>query len=161
MQSAVCHSAPSMRVLPLRDPIRNFICSGAATLLLRFGAVGISATLLYLGAALLFKAEIQINATAASLMAYGCAALFSYTSHRAFTFASPQAHGIGLPRFVVTTALGAILASLLPLIVHDILRFPVLLAFVAVCIVIPMTNLMLLRFWVFPKVSQAVTDPVI
>lgn len=142
-----------MLVLHLRDWIGNYLYSGAAALLLRFGAVGATATLLYLSAALSFKAEITTNATVASLMAYGCAAMFSYASHRGFTFASAQSHGVGLPRFLITTVVGATLASLLPLMIHDILGFPALYAFVAVCMIIPLTNLMLLRFWVFPKRS--------
>lgn len=122
---------------------------GAMTL--RFGSVGIAATLLYFVLALIMERAGLLGTTSASLVAYAVAALFSYFAHRNFTFGSTQPHGTAMPRFIVTTICGALLALALPLVLHDWLQWPAYVALAAVCIVIPVTNLVVLRLWVFSE----------
>lgn len=118
---------------------------------MRFGSVGIAATVLYFALALAIERSGAVGATPASLIAYSLAALFSYFAHRNFTFSSSRPHGVAVPRFTVTTICGALLALALPLVLHDWLRWSAVIALAAVCIVVPITNLVLLRLWVFSE----------
>lgn len=120
-------------------------------LLLRFGSVGVAATAIYFVLALVFQWHGALGATPSSLLAYAVAALFSYMAHRSFTFGSQQAHGSALPRFIVTTLLGALLALAIPYALHDTMGLPAYVPVIAVCILIPLINLLVLRFWVFPE----------
>ncbi len=130
-----------------------FVRTGPFGFLMRFGAVGATSTLLYLGLAMSIKSFASTTALVASVLAYCLAGIFSYSAHRGFTFSSSQSHGEGLPRFLVTTVLGLSLSSALPYVIHDVLALPAICAFGVVCILIPVINLVLLCFWVFPAAT--------
>ena len=122
---------------------------------LRFASVGLISTLLYFFLALAFDKSAALSATLASLLAYAIAALFSYVAHRNFTFDSAKPHSSAMPRFFVTTVCGAILALLLPLVLHEWLKLPAFAALLAVSVLVPLTNLVLLRLWVFSQEPEA------
>ena len=121
---------------------------------MRFGSVGITATLLYLCLALLLQWTCALSAVLASVMAYAIAALFSYFAHRNFTFGATNSHATAMPRFTVTTVCGLALSLALPLLLHDWLGLPGYVPFIAVCVLVPVINLVVLRLWVFPDSGE-------
>ena len=119
--------------------------------LVRFGFVGIGATLLYAAIAWMLTAGARIGATPASLLAYALAALFSYLGHKRFTFRSAASHTPEVPRFVAASALGAGVAAAAPLILTDRLGLPSMVAIVFTCVAVPVMNYLVLDLLVFTR----------
>ncbi len=78
--------------------------------LVRFGFAGAAATLCYAFAAYLLEAQFSFAPTMAAALAYAIATSFSYLTQRSFTFRSDVAHETALPRFLLLSAFGALLA---------------------------------------------------
>ncbi|QKV19809.1 GtrA family protein [Oricola thermophila] len=116
----------------------------------RFGIVGIAATMLYMVLALAFEASFpRWPAAAGAVGAYAIAGLFSYFAHKLFTFGSECDHAQEAPRFIVVTLGGYALAALLPLVLHDIMKLPLLLPVLLTATLVPIVNFIALRWFVF------------
>lgn len=85
---------------------------GEIAAIVRFGLVGVTATLAYLGASLLFL-DRGMNPRLANLAAFGVGTVTSYLGHYFFTYRSGDSHlKLGTRFFLVTAALvgmGAVL----------------------------------------------------
>jgi len=114
----------------------------------RFAAIGASATLLYAGLALAFTG-LGIAATGASVLAFLLAAVFSYGGHKYVTFVSGGRHAFELPRFLVVSAAGLAVVSVMPAVLTDMLGLPAAVPILLACIVIPAVNYVVLGRWVF------------
>lgn len=127
----------------------------------RFGLVGLAGTILYVFLALAYDATFpRWPATVGAFGAYTVAGLFSYLSHKMFTFASEGDHAREAPRFIFVTACGYALATLLPLVLHDMMDLPLLLPVLLTATLIPIVNFFLLRRFVFPSsVASEVRSP--
>lgn len=117
----------------------------------RFVLVGGAATVLY--AVLALGLNVLTGAFAGqatlSLAAYLLSAGFSYFAHRIFTFASIGDHRFEGPRFALLTASGATISFALPVLMENVFRLPIFFSVIAVCIVIPLINFLVLDRWVF------------
>jgi putative flippase GtrA len=123
--------------------------------LVRFGSVGIAATLLYAAVAWSLTAGARIGAAPASVLAYGLAGMFSYLGHKRFTFRSSAAHAAEAPKFIVASMLGAGVATAAPLVLTDRLGLPPIVAIAFACVVIPLMNYLILDLLVFARRSAA------
>jgi putative flippase GtrA len=128
--------------------------------MVRYGIIGIGATVVYGLTALLFHYVAGIPAVAASFMAYCCAAFLSYFGHRIFTFQDNGKIGRSAPRFIGVNLLGNLVAIGIPWIVSDLLRFPAALSIGLVCIVVPAMSYVLLNFFVFDNARPKSQQPV-
>jgi len=117
----------------------------------RFALVGLTATGIYAVLAMLLGSWMRDDAgqAAASLVAYGAAAVFSYCAHRIFTFASSGAYRFEIPRFVVLTLSGVTISFIVPLVLAQWLLLPMIIPVAVVCVVIPLLNYIALDRWVF------------
>ncbi|GAA4133230.1 GtrA family protein [Aminobacter aganoensis] len=115
----------------------------------KFGAVGISATLVYAGLAFIFAGVQDLSAIAASLLAYGCAAIYSYFAHKTVTFMSRGRHTREGPRFVIATAIGFAIASLIPFVLVQGFGMNEVLSIITVSATVPAINWVVLSRWVF------------
>lgn len=117
----------------------------------RFVLVGGAATALYALLALGLDRLIGTVANQAtlSLSAYLLAAGFSYFAHRIFTFASEGDRRFEVPRFALLTISGATISFALPVLLQSWIELPMLVSVIAVCIVIPLINFVVLERWVF------------
>ena len=89
-----------------------------------FLLIGMASTALYAILALALSYIQGIGVTAASILAFGIAAIFSYAGHKYITFVSGGAHRFELPRFLVLTAVGMILVTALPALFPVTSAFP-------------------------------------
>ncbi|WP_169054145.1 GtrA family protein [Nitratireductor sp. XY-223] len=121
----------------------------------RFALVGCVSTFIYVAAAIglehLFGAHF--GQSFLSLLAYGPAAVFSYSAHRIFTFESDSAYSLEIPRFVVLTAVGATLSFGLPFVTGTWMNLPMFVTATVVTIAIPIMNYIVLDRWVFGERS--------
>ncbi|RWX68797.1 GtrA family protein [Mesorhizobium sp. M4B.F.Ca.ET.089.01.1.1] len=122
----------------------------------RFAVIGGASTLVYAVCALALSrggtGTAMLPATAASVVAYAIAGLFSYAGHKYFTFMSAGAHAFELPRFALLNAMGLATAIALPVVLTERLGMPAAIPIVLTCIVVPLVNYIVLRRWVFRDV---------
>ena len=117
--------------------------------LVRFGAVGVSSTLLYAAIAWTLTGGARMGAATSSLLAYAAAGVFSYLAQRNFTFRSTATHREAAPRFVAVCVLGAAAAAAAPLLLTDRLGLPPLVAIGVTCVLVPLINYLVLSRLVF------------
>jgi len=115
--------------------------------LMRFGAVGLSSTLLYwLLATVLLRLSIRLMI--AHCLAYALAVPLNYFMQRGFTFQSSGSHANSLPRFLITCACGFLLSTGI-VEITAILRLPAEVAVTAVIVVVPPLSYLCMSTWVF------------
>jgi putative flippase GtrA len=117
--------------------------------LVRFGSVGVAATILY--AALAAGFGVWLDATPASVLAYACAAVFGYLAHKRITFRSDGAHAAEVPKFAAASALGLGVAALAPIVLTDRLHLPRLAPILGTCVAVPVLNFLILDQLVFRR----------
>lgn len=113
-----------------------------------FGSVGIAATLCYFLLATVLAALPGMSVTGASVIAYSLSAALSYYGHKHLSFASKRADTIAIPRFLVSTGIGLSLAFALPKL-GESMGWPPIVAYAAICAVVPAINFVVLGRWVF------------
>ena len=113
-----------------------------------FGVVGVAATAVYFVVAMAGSA-VGMAAYVSSLAAYGVASLLSYCGHRVLTFRSTAAHSKTAPRFAALTALQYGLALAVPVLVTEAAGFSPLVSYLVVCVVAPLTSLLVMSRFVF------------
>ncbi len=74
--------------------------------LVRFGIVGVAATLVHVGVAVACVEAAGLDPFVANLLAFTTAVGISYVGHMYVTFGARGAHAQRLPRFVATALLG-------------------------------------------------------
>lgn len=127
----------------LREPMRltGLDARGTAA----FAFVGIAATLIYLMLALA-GSRLGFAASASSLAAYLIAAGWSYAGHRWLTYRSQAPVARTAPRFVALTVAQYGIALIVPALLADHLGFRAEIAYLAVCGLVPLSSLVLMRF---------------
>jgi putative flippase GtrA len=119
----------------------------------RFGAVGLSSSLLYgLLASVLLRT--QIGLLPAHCIAYALAIPYSYVAQRGFTFRSSRSHMISFPRFLLTNTISFLLSTGI-VATATALQLPPAIAIAAVIIVVPLLNYLCMNAWVFPDRTSA------
>lgn len=128
-------------------PVRRHIIE-----VMRFGVVGLCATMLYVSLAFFFATTFaQLPSVAAAVAAYLLAGLFSYLAHKVFTFASDGRHRREAPRFAVVSLAGFAMAALLPLILHDLMGLSLVIPVMLTATLVPVMNFVALRWFVFDQ----------
>lgn len=122
--------------------------------LVRFGFVGLAATVLYVILAFSFaKAFAHWPSAASAFGAYLVAGLFSYLAHKLFTFASDGSHGREAPRFAIVSIAGFGLAALLPFVLHDLMGLSLAIPVLLTAVLVPVMNFVALRWFVFDRAA--------
>jgi putative flippase GtrA len=123
-----------------------------------FALIGGFATLLYAVLAYVFTVVWQWQPSLSSAIAYGLCGLVSYFGNRLLTFRSEAPMAREASKFVVSTAFGFGLATLIPWLSTGVLKFDPRIGIAAVCIVIPLVNYTILSRFVFRNraVEQAI-----
>jgi putative flippase GtrA len=121
--------------------------------LVRFGAVGLSSSLLY---GLLVSALLRVHdgLIAVHCVAYALAIPYSYFAQRGFTFRSSRSHKVSFPRFLLTNIFSFLLSTGI-VAMAAALRLPAAIAVAAVIIIVPLINYLCLNAWVFPDRTSA------
>ena len=117
--------------------------------LLRFGSVGVIATLIYAAVAWSLGRYAGVGAVLASILAYGVAGLFAYVGHKRFTFRSTGSHADDAPRFIAAQLLGIGIATAAPYVLTVRLHAPALAPILFTCVAVPLLNYLVLDLLVF------------
>lgn len=119
--------------------------------LTRFGVAGILATLLYF---VLTNGIVVFGGTdpvAASIYAYLLSLIFSYLMQSRFAFRVAGDRPGQVLGFVATSLAGLAISYWIMLLASDVLALPYVLGALAVCVLIPLTNYVLFKYWVFAR----------
>lgn len=116
--------------------------------LLSFGAVGIAATLIHVAIAWAAFATMDSHYLVANLLGASAAFFVSFLGNARMTFRSRQPFGQSAPRYLLVTIVSYVLASAIMAFVerHDLPGY--IYAAMVLCVV-PPTNFLLARLWVF------------
>ncbi len=127
--------------------------------LVRFGVVGLVATVTYLIVSIVVRSAGAGNYFA-NFSGYIASVAISYFGHRIVTFRSKQAHRRQGPRFILVSLLAFGLTNLIVYIFVDRLNLAFAFAAVAVAVSIPLFTWLLARTWVFrPGKRGPALDP--
>lgn len=115
---------------------------------LRFALVGVSVAALY--ALLFFVARgLGLVPWAANFLAFGLAVAFQYVAQTLFTFRAALKTRGQLPKFLLTIGLGLGISTLITAAIGPALDWPEPISVLVVTVVLPVTNFLLFRLWVY------------
>lgn len=115
----------------------------------RFAAVGLLATAVHVGIALLLTEAAAFGALSANLLAFCVALGVSYGGNRRWTFAATGPHRRQALRFAFVAIVALLLNQLIVHVAVDRWALDFRLALAIVVLVVPILSLMLNRGWVF------------
>lgn len=115
---------------------------------MRFGLVGVAATLTYVAASLIASGA-GADIYWANLIGYLASVAISYFGHALVTFRSSQSHRVQVPKFLTISILTYGLTNLIVYLVAGRIGYSFLHASLAVACSIPPFTWLLGRFWVF------------
>ncbi len=118
---------------------------------LRFGVVGVAATATHVGSTLAFVEYGGVSPELGTTLGMTLAMWVSYFGHQMFTFGVAADHRTYLPRFIVTTIIAYLLNIGLVAGSTHLLGLPYQVGLAVVQVVIPITNYVIGRLWVFER----------
>jgi putative flippase GtrA len=117
--------------------------------LMRFGVVGVAATLVYAGATLLAVEVFGFSPVPASIFGQLVAMGVSYAGHSRFSFGVRTDHRAFGWRFLLIAVLTFTLNAVVTWLLTDVLRMSHRISVAIVTVLIPLVNYFCNRFWVF------------
>lgn len=117
--------------------------------LIRFGITGVVATFVYAAVTLALAEGSRTNAVTASIIGYFVSAGVSYYGHMRFSFGVGPDHKAYLWRFLAISALSLALNILVTWATTHLFGYSARVSVVLVSILVPATNYVCNRFWVF------------
>ncbi len=124
----------------------------AESSMLRFGIVGVSATIIYYIVALI-ASKFGLVAVMANLVGYGAGVATSFVGHFHYTFKKRDNHVRYLIRFIVVTFFGYVLSNVIIFVVMDVNQAPFWLATLIVALTLPPANWICNRYWAFNELA--------
>lgn len=121
---------------------------GVVSYLARYGLVGIGVTLVYLGAASALKL-LGTGVVMASVLAFAASNSLSYLAHRSFTFRSSVEHRSAVPRFLVISVTGFLMAAGIPAALERYASVSPYFSFLVVTVSVAAFSFLALKFAVF------------
>ena len=120
--------------------------------MLRFGIVGISATIVYYAVAII-ASKFGLVAAIANLVGFGAGALTSFVGHFHYTFKKSDNHFRYLIRFIIVTFFGYVLSNIIIFIALDVSQAPFWLAMLIVVLILPPASWLCNRYWAFNELA--------
>jgi putative flippase GtrA len=117
--------------------------------LVRFGFIGTLATITYFGTAFASAAVLHFSPVAASVIALGASVFVSYFGHLYVSFRVSPDHRTFLVRFAVVAVSSLLVTTGTTALMAEALKTPYIISLCVVSVLIPATNYLLNRFWVF------------
>jgi putative flippase GtrA len=117
--------------------------------LARFSIVGVVATVLHIGVAMIAVAAAGANPTVAAMIGFTAAFAVSYFGHFRFTFAASGRHRDFLLKFAVSSLASLVLSTGMVWVATAILGIDYKPALFALAVIVPVCNYLVNRFWVF------------
>jgi putative flippase GtrA len=127
--------------------------------IIRFGFVGIAATVVYTGTSLAGIEVFGLPPVAASVLGQVVSTFVSYFGHAIFSFRVEPSHRLYLIRFLLICVLTFALNVIVTWLIADVLGLSPRIAIAVVTVLIPITNYLANRFWVFlPGLRRAAAN---
>lgn len=123
--------------------------------MVKFGIIGVVATLTHLCVALVLNEIFGIVALWSNFTAFLAAWPVSYLGNRGWTFNTNLAHQHSIPRFGVASLSGLLLSQLIVWFVADVMGYGLRLALVPALVIVPAFSFLANRYWVFPANQQS------
>ncbi len=117
--------------------------------ILRFGLVGIAASVLHIAIAIALIETGLLGVYGANSLAFAAALVASYFGHHRWTFERQGGHGGHFPRFVATALLGFALNQGIVAFSIEVLGLPYWIAILIVVAIVPGIVYLLCRLWAF------------
>jgi putative flippase GtrA len=121
----------------------------------RFGIVGVAATLIHVAIFSMLVELFRIAPVLASVPAFLIAMLVSYRVNHSWTYGARGSHGVYLPRYAVISTLGLGLNMVIIYLIVNILGYWYGTALALVVTVVPAATYLLNRHWSFEKASSS------
>lgn len=117
---------------------------------MRFGIVGVAATMVHMSAAFTLFYIAFIPAVLANALAFLVAWCVSYTGQVGWTFKGRGGgHHKSAPKFFVVSLLGFMLNLIIVWVMADIMKVPFYVAVLSVVVSVPILTFVLSKYWVF------------
>lgn len=123
---------------------------------LKFGGVGVMATLVHVISALAARSFLQVDVQQANLIGFVLAFVVSYTGHARVTFNAPMRSGQQLSRFMLVAIMGFAASSAVVWVVTGPIGFSFPAAMAAVAVIVPAISFVSMRMWVFADQTRTV-----
>ena len=117
---------------------------------MRFGAVGLGATVVHYGVALLMNEFYGIAPLWSNLIAFLSAWPVSYLGNYFWTFSTSASHRQSFFRFAFAAICGLLLSQLIVWIGAENMGYSLRIALIPALILVPMFSFTMSLFWVFP-----------
>jgi putative flippase GtrA len=116
---------------------------------LRFGVIGVAATLTHIAAALVMIERLGIDIMAANAFAFCIAFPVSYFGNHAWTFRANGGHGMHVPRFLATSLGGLALNQAIVFVATRHFGLHYLTAILIVVALVPLLTFVASKLWAF------------
>ena len=120
---------------------------------LRFGLVGLTATIIHLSVAWVANSWFGASAYLANGIGFLTAFACSYLGHFYWTFARQSRHQRSLIRFLVVAGLGYAITNVIVWLVTDVAAQPFEFALLGILFIVPPTTGLISRVWAFRAVD--------
>lgn len=117
--------------------------------IVRFGIVGVGATLVHLVVAWLAEGMVGLAPLVANAVGFLVAFGVSYLGHFYWTFGQRDGHRGKLPRFLIVAGTGYALSNLVIVVVMDVFGGSFEAALLGILVAVPTTTFALSRLWAF------------
>ena len=134
---------------------------GLARQALRFGGVGLLATLVHVSVAWLASQTVLADPFQANVVGFLVAFAVSYSGHFYFTFARQSGHRQALLRFLLLSLAGLALSNAVVWLVVIRLGLPFAVAMAAVGVAVPAASFLAARNWAFNRSAAIDLAPVL
>jgi putative flippase GtrA len=131
------------------DPSRRSDLVKEAAQFVRYGIVGVLLMFAYLGLALLLVTVFGLAPIWASPLSFVLCVPLAYLGQSIVVFRARWGDRAQQTRFLATTIMGFIIASGVAPALALFAEVPLYVNFLVVCILVPLTNFVVFRFWVF------------
>ena len=134
-------------MMPLADLLRIEVRGEV----LRFGVVGIAATLVHVGVLTFGVEAIGVRPTLMNGVAFLMAVLVTYFGQSIWVFRNPVFNIFRMGKFIVVALTGLLANLVIMVLAVDFFRMHYLLGVVVALIVVPTQTLLINKFWIFKK----------
>ncbi len=125
----------------------------------RFSIVGIVATAVHVSVAIMAVSFAGVSPVVGSVIGFLAAFMISYVGHFRFTFAVKGQYRYYIVKFGIGGLVSFVLSTIVVWVLTDLLRVEAKSALVATGIIVPISNYLINRLWVFLRPVGAAATP--
>ena len=123
--------------------------------LMRFGVIGVIATVIHVAIALLLHHLIGVSPLWSNAIAFITAWMFSYVGNRVWTFESETRHTRAIPRYFLVSCCGFALNQLIVFVTVSWWGWPFWLALACAVTIVPLISFTASRYWAYGQSEAA------